>query len=74
MTDRTLPTGIKIMDAEPLKVTNPFSGDSVMLEPDALAVYDFIKGSEVLGHYEDLREGINWFAEHEPEAYMILLD
>ena len=45
-----------------------------MLPPDALAVYDFIKGAEVLGHHDDLREGIDWFMQHEPEAYMTLLD
>ena len=74
MTDRKLPVGLKIMDAEPKKVTNPFSGESVVLQPDAIAVYDFIKGAEVLGHSDDLREGIDWFMQHEPEAYMTLLD
>ena len=74
MTDRELPVGLKIMDAEPKKVTNPFSGESVVLQPDAIAVYDFIKGAEVLGHGDDLREGIDWFMQHEPEAYMTLLD
>ena len=74
MTDRELPAGLKIMDAEPKEVTNPFSGESVVLQPDAIAVYDFIKGAEVLGHHDDLREGIDWFMQHEPEAYMTLLD
>ena len=46
MTDRELPVGLKIMDAEPKEVTNPFSGESVVLQPDAIAVYDFIKGAE----------------------------
>lgn len=74
MTDRELPVGLKIMDAEPKKVTNPFSGESVVLPPDAIAVYDFIKGSEALEQYDDMREGLDWFMQHEPEAYMTLLD
>ena len=74
MTDRKLPAGLKIIDAEPMKVYNPFSGESVVLQPDAIAVYDFIKGSEALKQYDDMREGIDWFMQHEPEAYMTLLD
>ena len=36
MEDRKLPAGLKIMDAEPKRVTNPFSGESVVLPPDAI--------------------------------------
>ena len=67
-------THLKVMDAEPMKVYNPFSGESVVLQPDAIAVYDFIKGSEALEQYDDMREGLDWFRQHEPEAYMTLLD
>ena len=74
MTDRKLPGALKIIDDEPMKVYNPFSGESVVLQPDAIAVYDFIKGSEALKQYDDMREGIDWFMQHEPEAYMTLLD
>ncbi len=74
MEDRKLPAGLKIMDAEPKRVTNPFSGESMVLPPDAIAVYDFIRGAEALEQYDDMREGIDWFMKHEPEAYMMLLD
>jgi hypothetical protein len=75
MTDRTknLPKGLAIGTTEQT-VTNPFSGESVLLKPDAIAVYDFIKGSEALKQYDDMREGLDWFMQHEPEAYMTLLD
>ena len=46
----------------------------MLLKPDAVAVYDFVKGSEALKQYDDMREGIDWFMQHEPEAYMTLLD
>lgn len=74
MEDRELPVGLKIMDTEPKKVYNPFSGESVVLPPDAIAVYDFIKGAETLEQYDAMLEGLDWFRQHEPEAYMTLLD
>ena len=44
-----LPFDCTIYDAEPQSVTNPFSGDSCMLSPEAIAVYDTIKGAEMFG-------------------------
>ena len=54
--------GIKIMDSEPVEVRNPFSGESCILTPEEVAVYDGV------------RKGINWFIENNAEAYMTLLD
>jgi hypothetical protein len=59
---------------KPELITNPYSGESIMLDPVAVAVYDCIKGAEVLGDYDIVRKGIDWFIEHYPEAYMVLLD
>ena len=55
-------------------ISNPFSGEKIELDPVAVAVYDCIKGAEVLGDYDIVRKGIDWFIEHYPEAYMVLLD
>ena len=55
-------------------ISNPFSGENIELDPVAVAVYDCIKGAEVLGDYDIVRKGIDWFIEHYPEAYMVLLD
>ena len=74
MEERTLPKGLKILDEEPVEVANPYSGEKVTLQPDAVAVYDYIKGSEVLRQYEAVRKGLDWFRKHEPVAYMVLLD
>ena len=72
---RKLPKGLKILDKEPVKVKNPYMpGKWVILQPDAAAVYDWIKGSEVLEQYEDVQIGLHWFRINDPEAYMILLD
>lgn len=66
--------GIKIMDSEPVEVRNPFSGETCMLTPEEVAVYDYLKGSELMGDYASVRKGINWFIENNAEAYMTLLD
>jgi len=59
---------------KPELITNPFSGESIMLDPVAVAVYDVIKGAELLGDFAIVRQGIDWFIQYYPEAYMTLLD
>ena len=70
---RELPFPCIVLE-NPEEITNKFSGEKVMLPPDAVAVYDTIKGAEVIGNSEHLRKGIDWFIKNEPEAYMKLLD
>jgi len=55
-------------------ITNPFSGQSIMLTAEEVAVYDTLKGCEMIGDYDGLRKGINWFIDNNAEAYMVLLD
>jgi hypothetical protein len=55
-------------------VTNPFSGESCTLTPEAVAVYDTIKGCEMFGDYKGVRKGLDWFRKKFPEEYMVLLD
>jgi hypothetical protein len=55
-------------------IANPFSGEKIELDPVAVAVYDVIKGAEFLGDYETVRKGLDWFIDHYPDAYMVLLD
>jgi hypothetical protein len=69
-----LPFECTIFDKEPVEVKNPFSGETCMLTPEAVAVYDTIKGSEMFGDYETVRKGLDWFSENFPKEYMILLD
>ena len=45
-----------------------------MLTPEAVAVYDTIKGAEMLGKTDTLQKGLDWFAENYPKEYMVLLD
>ena len=68
------PFEVEIMDKEPVEVANPYSGQKVMLEPIAVAVYDCIKGAEMMENAELMQKGIDWFREHYPKEYMVLLD
>ena len=77
------PFPVEIVDVEPVEIKNPFSGETVKLQPTAVAVYDCIKGAELLAkdiddgdhpYWVKVREGLDWFKEHYPKEYMILLD
>lgn len=69
-----LPFDCMILDTENVEVRNPFSGYSIMLTPEAVAVYDTIKGCEMVGDYEMVQKGLDWFSENYPVEYMVLLD
>ncbi len=68
------PFRVEILDEGNSIVTNPLSGESCVLNPVAVAVYDMIKGAELLGRFSIMRVGIDWFIEHYPAEYMVLLD
>ena len=72
--NREIPKGLEILDKEPVEISNPYSGEKVTLQPDAVAVYDWVRGCEIMQEYTDMRTGIEWFRKHEPKAYMVLLD
>lgn len=69
-----MPFDCMILDKEPVEVTNPFSGESCMLTPEAVAVYDTVKGAEMFGDYDTVEKGLEWFAKFFPKEYFILLD
>ena len=55
-------------------VTNPFSKRSVYIDRKALSMYDVIMGANAMEHWDIVRKGCDWFRQHYPEEYMILLD
>ena len=64
-------------------VRNRFSGEEYELNNVELSMYDFVIGStmvlEMYGGYKHtdvslLRKGLDWFRQHNAEAYMVLLD
>ena len=68
------PFPVEIIDTEPVEVENPFSKQKVTLQPTAVAVYDCIKGAEMVEDYDMMQKGIEWFIKHYPKEYGVLLD
>ena len=74
MQGRPMPFDAKILDDEPQMIQNPFSGDSIELDPQEIAVYDVIMGANMTKNYDLVRKGSDWFRKHNPKAYMVLID
>ena len=55
-------------------ISNPFTGQSCELPPDAVATYDVLKGAEQLGMHKIVQKGLDWFIKNYTKEYMILLD
>jgi len=69
-----LPFSVVVLDGEPVEVANPYSGQTIMLTPTEVAVYDVTMGSYHMGLYDTFYKGKNWFMENNIEAYMTLID
>lgn len=59
---------------EPETVKNPFTGETCVLCPEAVALYDFIKGAEMVSDSEGVTLGIGLFIKNWAREYMVLLD
>ena len=56
------------------EVKNPYSGESCELPRYAIAVYDVIKGAELIEDYKTMRKGLDWFQKNFTNQYYVLLD
>jgi|TARA_A100001388_G_C28773180_1_gene505283 hypothetical protein len=78
MTEKTkrikMPFDCVIMDKESKEIANPYTGEKALLTPEAIAVYDTIKGAEMMGKYDLMEKGIAWFRANYPKEYFVLLD
>ena len=68
-----LVNGLALGDG-PEVITNPFSGRSVKLDPVGVALYDLVKGCELIRDYKTMGLALEAFSERYPEEYYILLD
>ena len=61
-------------------VQNRFGGAEIELNNIELSMYDFIMGASIIAEMGldtdivNLRKGLDWFRQHNPKAYMVLLD
>ena len=76
MTTNKIPESFRGLSvgSKPEVVQNRFSGESVELDPVAVAMYDAIMGAERLELYDMMQEGLTWFRKYHPKAFMTLLD
>ena len=63
-----------IVGDEAEEITNPYTGEKRILEPLAVALYDYIKGCELTKNYDKLTQALGIFVEKWPEEYYALLD
>tara|TARA_R110000744_G_scaffold50618_3_gene109341 strand:+ start:257 stop:487 length:231 start_codon:yes stop_codon:yes gene_type:complete len=71
--DNLLKTKMNV-GTEPEHISNPFTGATILLTPEEVAVHDLIKGSESVRDFDTVQAGCDWFREHNSKAYMALLD
>ena len=71
--DKLLKTKLDV-GTEPEHISNQFTGATILLTPEEVAVHDLIKGSEMLRDYDTVQAGCDWFRENNSKAYMVLLD
>ena len=57
-----------------IKATNPYSGQSEMLTPEAHKLYIQIKEAERDEDYDTMQKGISKISRMNASAYMTLLD
>lgn len=75
MKERPMPfPDVRILDDAPEMIQNPFSGASIELDPQEIAIYDVIMGANMTKNYDLVRKGLDWFRKYNPDAYMVLLD
>ena len=59
---------------EEVTIKNRFSGQATTMPAFAVAVYDVIIGAEMMGQWDLVRQGLDWFKRYFAEQYMVVLD
>ena len=78
---------ISAKDIRDQKRSNRFTGESIMLNVEEAKRHDELFVAEMLAtaddklqcdggsrHWDTVRKQLNWFRQHNAEAYMVLLD
>ena len=59
---------------EEVTIKNRFSCQATTMPAFAVAVYDVIIGAEMMGQWDLVRQGLDWFKRYFAEQYMVVLD
>ena len=72
--DITMPFNCSVYLDKEVEIANRFTGEKTKMPGYAAIVYDTIIGAERFGAWEIVRAGIDWFRQHFPKQYMVVLD
>ena len=72
--DIILPFDCSVYEDKVEKIKNRFTGEETEMPGYAASVYDTIIGAEQFEAYDIVRAGIDWFRQHFPKQYMVVLD
>ena len=72
--DITMPFNCSVYQDKTVKIKNRFTGEETEMPGYAASVYDTIIGAERFGAWEIVRAGLDWFRQHFPKQYMVVLD
>ena len=67
-------TALQFKTGNKRQVTNPYSGESAMLNDEEFALYHLIKYAEESEEYDAMQKMLDKFSRLNAKAYMILLD
>ena len=69
-----LPFDCSVYEEKTVKIKNRFSGEETEMPGYAASVYDTIIGAERFEAWDIVRAGLDWFKQHFPKQYMVVLD
>ena len=69
-----MPFNCSVYQDKVVKIKNRFTGEETEMPGYAASVYDTIIGAERFEAWEIVRAGIDWFRQHFPKQYMVVLD
>ena len=72
--DIILPFDCSVYEDKVVKIKNRFTGEETEMPGYAASVYDTIIGAEQFEAYDIVSAGIDWFRQHFPKQYMVVLD
>lgn len=59
---------------QPEFVRNPYSGKGIILDPVAVAIYDYLHGCEMANYWVGFNQAREWFRINRIKAYYVLID
>ncbi len=72
--DIVLPFDCSVYQDKEVEIANRFTGEKTKMPGYAASVYDTIIGAERFEAWDIVRAGIDWFRQHFPKQYMVVLD